>query len=125
MITIMSTAVKMEYPFPPNVLAMQAKEWYQAKELALGMYDTVGARECEKELIECGVNQTKRVHAAYSDWVQVTDVVTEESIHKMWKLINEITNLIRISSTVQELNGEMFGLNVLMSELSRVGEQYE
>lgn len=112
--------VRMEYPFPPNNNAQLTQAWNEAAnqieaENPHELNESV--TECFGEAIAVTGKQEDLVKEKMEEYISIVDdrsVPYNQRIIKGWKLIMEVSNYIRCCAALGDLDGEMYGLKVLM-----------
>lgn len=119
--------VKMEYPFPANNAAQLCFMWNMA-------LDQIRDEDFETDYdLECAVNQTmgelidqckiqeRSFVDSANDLVESIDYNVyqgEQLIKELWEHMRCTSNYIRCLSTVFDIDGEMYGLSVLMDAIA-------
>lgn len=125
----MSYRVKMEYPFPPNNNAQLVAAWNEAanqieadnpKELNEQVVKCLGEAQdmCERQRLELvGAMQE------YIDVANINNVTVNQTVTQGWKLMMHLSNYIRCVASLGDLDGEMYGLQVLMDFMAGDGDE--
>lgn len=112
--------VRMEYPFPPNNNAQLAQAWNEAANQieAENLHElNEGVTECFDEAIALTDKQEDLVKEKMEEYISIVDdrsVPYDQCVIKGWKLIMAISNYIRCCAALGDLDGETYGLKVLM-----------
>lgn len=120
--------VKMEYPFPANNNAQLVWAWNDAaNQIQPWDEDELNEQvsEClsEADIITCDQSQlVLECMADLTDCIGDPTVPYTTSVLKSWHLIMELSNYIRCCSGMADVDGEMYGLKVLMDFMA--GEDY-
>lgn len=116
--------VKMEYPFPPNTNAQLAWAWNEAiKNLVAEDQNDLNEQftNCSNELqlvIEHQEELVSKMMESYYDDMCDSNSTYQVMIVHGWKLMMQISNLIRCYASISGLSGETYGLKVLMDFLA-------
>ena len=87
------------------------KEWHEAGKIE-------DKDECDVELTKALAEQIVKTKISMFDAMRLMhDYDDYDVIVACWEAIRELSNLIRCYSAIEEVNGELFGLKVLLDAL--------
>lgn len=118
--------VSMEYPFPANTNAFLAEQWNEAlnniEDEDMDEQELVEVyTQCSNELSENVKNQetlmVDMMRELYADVGGCTDC--EDKIRQTWRVIQEASNLIRCYGALLDVDGRLYGLDLLIDSMGK------